>query len=123
MKTLLYIAIIISIGFVILSLPNAYVFTDSVIPKNYIRITFDNCPGIPTTQGILFHAFIFCIFTFIVLLLKYKKIEKVLSPSSETNTTTDIKTVPIDIKHELPIRRKLSSPEPTEMDPIDMYDE
>lgn len=126
MKISWSIAIILSIMFVILSLPKVYIFTDSVIPKNYIRITFDNCPGVPTTQGIIIHAFIFFIFAFIILFFKYEsKIEK---NTKEINKhiipLTNIKTSQKNNKqNELPIRRKLSSPEPIEMDPFDDYEE
>lgn len=139
MKVPFYIAIALSIGFVILSLPNVYIFTDSIIPKNYLRITFDNCPGVPTTQGIIVHAFLFSIYAFLVLYLKFNhissnspipssvhpvqsKIEKkaIQIPSSGNDLKTSKRNIK---KDELPIRRKLPTPEPIEMDPLEMYDD
>ena len=143
MKLPFYIAIALAIGFVILSLPNVYIFTDSIIPKNYLRITFDNCPGVPTTQGIIVHAILFLIYAFVILYFKFNNYSSSSSSSSSSSPpypsssppkiekkesgvqpTNNLKTSKRSIKRdELPIRRKLPASEPIEMDPFEMYDD
>jgi hypothetical protein len=58
MKTIFIISAILSLAFILLSNPNTYTFTDS-LTKNYIRTTFDNCPGLPTIPGSIAHAVVF----------------------------------------------------------------
>lgn len=85
----LYISILVSILYVLLSLPCAYSFTDKLLKSSYIRTTFDNCPGLPTVSGSIIHGIFFMGITYIVLIFKEKevpriKIEKIKNAERDT---------------------------------------
>ena len=78
----LYISILIAIVFILGSLPVSYTLSDKVFKNFKVRTTFDNCPGLPTIFGLLIHAFLISIATYVILIYKEKtenppmKIEK-----------------------------------------------
>jgi hypothetical protein len=50
------LAIVISLIFILLSLPYTYQYFDKISKKAGIRFSFDDCPGVPTITGIVFNA-------------------------------------------------------------------
>lgn len=67
---IIYISLILAILFVILSLPDVYLFMDRNIPHRYIRFTYDNCPGLPTLKGKMSIGFVFFCISYLLLQTK-----------------------------------------------------
>jgi len=65
----MYLSILLAILFVILSLPTTYIWSDRIC-KPFIRTTYDNCPGLPTTWTHVIHGIGFALVAFVILYLK-----------------------------------------------------
>jgi hypothetical protein len=71
-----YLTILLSVLFILCSIPSSYNLSDTILTRSNIRTTFDNAPGIPTITGTIIHAITFAILTSIVLMLKDKHLYK-----------------------------------------------
>ena len=69
MKTI-FTSILIAIFFIMLSAPQTYALTDKLLKPMHLRTTFDNCFGLPTMAGIIFHGVAMFILAFILLKTK-----------------------------------------------------
>ncbi len=61
------VSAIIGILFVLLSLPDVYIWLDKHIPHRYLRFTYDNCPGIPTLKGMVVQGGLFFCLSYLLL--------------------------------------------------------
>lgn len=62
-----YISLLLSILFIVLSLPSTFSWSDKLLKRMKIRTTFDNCPGLPTVLGSIVHGLLFLIIAYIIL--------------------------------------------------------
>lgn len=75
-KKKIFISLLGALGFILLSLPYSYSFSDKILNYYSIRTSFDNCPGLPTTNGIIIHSIIFFIGLYCILIFKDKTVTK-----------------------------------------------
>lgn len=88
---IVYISLLLAILYVIMSLPDVYISLDRYIPHAYMRFTYDNCPGIPTTKGMMSLGVVFFCISYIILYMKMEtdiKIENSETPSTEMTSQT-----------------------------------
>ncbi len=64
------IALLLSITYILLSLPITYTWSDTFAKKFTIRTSFDNCPGLPTLWGSITHGLFFLLFSYAILVSK-----------------------------------------------------
>jgi hypothetical protein len=73
---LIQISFLISLLYIILSLPKSFVVSHSIFKSLGVPITFDNNPGVPTTFGLILHAIVFLIIVYIILAMKLPQKQK-----------------------------------------------
>lgn len=65
----LYLALLLAILYVLLSLPLVYETTNKFMGHS-MMITYPNCPGLPTLTGTLAHGTVFLVLAYILLRMK-----------------------------------------------------
>jgi UDP-N-acetylmuramyl pentapeptide phosphotransferase/UDP-N-acetylglucosamine-1-phosphate transferase len=61
------ISLLLAIGFIIISHPQTYAYSDQLLKRFRIRTTYDNASGLPTMMGLFIHAGVMMMLAMILL--------------------------------------------------------
>ncbi len=79
---IVHLSILLAILYVLMSLPDVYMYLDRYVPHAYMRFTYDNCPGIPTVKGMIVLGIVFFCLTYVILYTKLEVSEKIENDES-----------------------------------------
>lgn len=79
---IVHLSLLLAILYVLMSLPDVYIYIDRYVPRTYMRFTYDNCPGIPTVKGMVAMGVVFFGITYVILYTKLEVSEKIENDES-----------------------------------------